>query len=354
MKKLVSIILALTLLLTFSSCSSSDKNNASVEDGSNKNKEPTKITFALDWTPNTNHTGLYVAKDKGWYEDAGLDVNIVFVEDSSSAALCSANEAQFAIEAQDTLAAALIGENPLEVTAVAAILQHNTSCIMSRHGEGLDRPLGLTGKTYATWDSPIEKAMLENVVEADGGDFDSIKLVPNNFDDEPSALEAKQTDAIWVFYGWAGINAEIKGFNADYFYFKDLNPVFDYYTPIIIANNEFLKNNPDAAKAFLSATRKGYEYAMQNPDEAAEILIDSDDSLKDSEELVKESQNWMVTQYVADAEQWGYIDPYRWNSFYSWLFNEGLIETPIPENKGFTNEYLGIEPEGDMTLNENN
>ena len=337
-KKLILILLSFALLIGLASCNEEDSS------ADNKNNgELKKITFALDWTPNTNHTGLYVAKEKGWYEEAGLDVDIVFIEDSASATLCATGKAQFAIEAQDTLAAALVGDEPLGITAVAAILQHNTSGIMSRKGDGIDVPQGLMDKTYATWDSPIELAMLKNLVENDGGDFSKVKLVPNNFVDEPGALAAKQTDAIWVFYGWGAINADVQNFDYDFFFFKDLNSVFDYYTPVIIANNEFLESDPETAKAFLAATRKGYEYAMQNPAEAADILIKSDNtgSLKGSEELVKKSQEWLATSYIADAEQWGYIDPARWDGFYSWLYDNNLIDTSLPAGTGFSNEYLG-------------
>ena len=157
-----------------------------------------KITFCLDWTPNTNHTGLYVAQAKGYYEEAGLDVEIVQPPENGAALMCAAGQAQFAIEAQDTMAASLALDEPLGITAVAGIIQHNTSGILSRKGDGIDKPAGLTGKTYSTWDSPIELAMLENVVNGDGGDFSQVTLIPNDITDEPAALAAKQTDAIWV------------------------------------------------------------------------------------------------------------------------------------------------------------
>ena len=86
-----------------------------------------KITFCLDWTPNTNHTGLYVAQAKGYYEEAGLDVEIVQPPENGAALMCAAGQAQFAIEAQDTMAASLALDEPLGITAVAGIIQHNTS-----------------------------------------------------------------------------------------------------------------------------------------------------------------------------------------------------------------------------------
>jgi len=156
------------------------------------------------------------------------------------------------------------------------------------------------------------------------------------------ALKEGLTDAIWVYYGWGGINAQVEGLDFDYFYFKDIDPVFDYYTPVIIANDDFLAEDPDTAKAFLSAVAQGYEYAIDHPEEAAQILMDGDTTgaLAGMEDLIVASQKWMADQYKAEVEQWGYIDPARWNAFYNWLSEKDLVDIAIPENTGFSNDYL--------------
>ena len=300
--------------------------------------EKEKITFVLDWTPNTNHTGLYVAQEKGYFEDEGLEVEIVQPPEDGADALVASGKAQFGISFQDTMAPGVVGEDALPTTAVAAVVQHNTSGIISRKGEGMDTPKGLEGKKYATWDAPIEKAMMENVVEADGGDFSKVELIPSTVTDEVSALESKSVDAIWIFYAWAGVATEVAGLETDYFAFKDINPAFDYYTPVIIGNNEFLEKEPETAKKFLSAVKKGYEDAIEDPDGAAEILCEAAPEL--DQELVKASQEYLKDQYIADADRWGNIDPDRWNLFYNWLNENGLTENEIPENTGFSNEYL--------------
>ncbi len=145
-------------------------------------------------------------------------------------------------------------------------------------------------------------------------------------------------DAIWIFYAWAGIATEVAGLETDYFAFKDINPVFDFYTPVVIANNDFLEEHPDTAKAFFRALKQGYEDAIENPEEAADILLEASPEL--DEELVQASQEYLKDQYKADVEQWGYIDPASWNAFYNWLNENGLSETELPENTGFSNDYL--------------
>lgn len=301
-------------------------------------EEKEKITFVLDWTPNTNHTGLYVAQSLGYFEEQGLEVEIVQPPEGGAETLVASGKAQFAVSFQDSMAPALVGENALPITAVAALIQHNTSGIVSRKGEGMDVPSGMEGHKYATWNGPVELAMIQNVVEEDGGDYSKVELIPNTVTDEVSALQTKSVDSIWIFYAWAGVKMELEGIETDYFAFKDINPVFDYYTPVIVAGNEFLETQPETAKKFLTALRDGYEYAIENPEEAAEILCEASPEL--DKELVVASQEYLADQYKADVEQWGYITPERWNAFYQWLNEKGLVETEIPDNTGFSNEYL--------------
>ncbi len=306
--------------------------------------ELTPITFCLDWTPNTNHTGVFAAKALGYYEEAGLDVQIVQPPEDGALLMCAAGQAQFAVDMQDTMAAALDLDEPMAVSAVAAILQHNTSGIMSRKGDGIDSPKGLEGKIYATWESPIELAMIRYCMEQEGGDFDQVKLIPNEITDEPAALAAHQTDSVWVFFGWSGVNAGIEGLEYDYWSFRDISEDLDYYTPVIIANDQFLAEDPETAKAFLEATARGYAYAQENPKEAADLLVEGDTthSLTDSMDLVYASQEYLAGEYTADAAAWGIFDAERWDAFYGWLYENGLTTHDL-RGKGFTNDYLPQE-----------
>ncbi len=327
-KKIISILLMAVLAGSMAGCGTKAKSSTDLK----------KITFVLDWVPNTNHTGIYVAKENGYFKDAGLDVEIVQPPEDGAEMLVGAKKAQFGISSQDGLMPALIGKHAIPVTAVAAVVQHNTSGIISRKGEGMDRPKGLEGKKYATWDKDLEKATIKNVMEADGGDFSKVQLIPSTVTDEISALQSKSVDAIWIFYGWTGIASKVENFDTDYFAFKDINSTFDFYTPVIIGNTNWMKQNTDTTKAFLNAVRKGYEYTIEHPDEAADILCKAAPEL--DRKLVKASQEYLNKQYKAEVEQWGYIDPKRWNRFYHWVSDHGLSDTKIPENTGFTNDYL--------------
>jgi len=330
MKKTLTIVL-MCLLTAFAFC------GCGQEAAEEPSAELTEITMVLDWTPNTNHTGLYVAEAKGWFEEEGLAVSIVQPPEDGAALMVASGKAQFGVDFQDYLAGAYGIEEPLPVTAVAAMLQHNTSGIVSKKELGIDAPAKMEGHTYATWDLPIEQAMLEKIITDDGGDFDKVELIPSTVTDIVSALEA-DIDSVWIYYGWDGIALEQAGVETNYLNFADLDPAFDFYSPVIIANNDYLESDAETAKAFLRAVKKGYEYAAEHPEEAAAILCEAVPELE--LERVEPSQMWLSEQYIADAPQWGMIDADRWNAFYRWLNENGLVECEIPMDFGFTNDYL--------------
>ena len=323
MKKISKILILCLILVLAVSCGKSKSNQ--------------KIKIVLDWVPNTNHTGLYVAKDLGYFKEAGLDVEIVQPPEGSTTALIGAGGAEFGISFQDTLAKSFAKENPVPVTAVAAILQHNTSGIISLKEKGIDSPKKLEGKKYATWEDNIEQAILKKLVTDDKGDFSKVKLIPYTITDVVTGLKT-DVDAVWVYYAWDGIATERAGLQTNFLKIRDYGEELDYYSPVIIANNDFLKKNPEIAKKVLKAIKKGYEYAMKNPEESAKILVKNSPELDIN--LVTASQKWISKEYQSDAKEWGIINGNRWNRFYEWLYKNKAVEREIPKNFGYSNEYL--------------
>ncbi|MDO4537607.1 MAG: ABC transporter substrate-binding protein [Coriobacteriales bacterium] len=297
----------------------------------------TKITFCLDYTPNTNHTGVYVAQSKGYFAEEGLEVEIVQPAEDSAEALIGAGRAQLGVSYQDYIASSYTSGNT-GLTAVAAIVQHNTSGIMSRKADGITRPAAMENHSYATWDLPVEQATVKQIVEKDGGDFSKIKLVPYTVDDDVAGLKTNMFDAVWVYEGWAVQNAKVQNVDVNYFSFISIDEVFDYYTPVIAANNDFCKENPDAVRAFLRACKRGYEYAIANAEDAAKILCEAVPELDAA--LVSASQAFLADQYQAEAKSWGEIDKDRWAAFFTWLNENKLVEGELDVNAGWTMEYL--------------
>ena len=164
-------------------------------------------------------------------------------------------------------------------------------------------------------------------------------MIPNTVTDVVTALKT-DIDAVWVYYAWDGIATELAGLQTNFLNFADYGKELDYYSPVIIANNDYLKKNPEEAKKVLKAIKKGYEYSIKNPKEAAKILVKNAPELK--LELVTASQEWLASKYTSYATEWGVIDQKRWDLFYEWLFKNGLIKKEIPKGYGFSNDYLEI------------
>lgn len=343
-KRLLAIALAIvfsaSMMLVACQGASQTASNGNASNA-NSTATPEKLTFVLDYVPNTNHTGIYVAMEKGFYADEGIELEVVQPPDDGADALVGSGKAQLGISCQDVLANYLGSSNPLPVTAIAAIIQHNTSGIISRQGEGMSSASGLVGHKYGTWDQDVEKAIMKSIVESDGGNWGEVDLVPANSSDDIAGLRTNMYDAIWIYEGWALQNAKIQNYPVDYFSIRSIDETFDYYTPVIIANNDFLETQPDVAAKFLAATEAGYQFAIDNPDDAADILVAY--APETDPELAKASQQYLSKLYKDDAPYWGYIDPSRWNRFYKWMGNQGLTDVPIVENAGFTNEFLPAE-----------
>lgn len=336
---------ALAAAATLAGCgaykgASGDASASAGEDSSAKSapKSARKITFCLDYTPNTNHTGIYVAQAKGYFKDEGLTVKVVQPADGTAEAMIGSGQAQLGVSYQDYIANALSSKNPVAIEAVAAIIQHNTSGIMSRKADGITSAKKMEGHTYATWSMPVEQATIKQVMESDGGDYSKLKLVPYEVDDEVAGLKANMFDCVWVYEGWAVQNAKVQHYDVNYFSFVDMDKVFDFYTPVIAANDDFAKKYPDVVKAFVRAAKRGYEYAIKHPKAAGDILLDAAPEL--SSDLVQASAKYLAKQYQADAKSWGVIDKSRWDAYFKWLNDKNLVENKLDENSGWTMDYL--------------
>lgn len=305
--------------------------------GRQQKKDTDNIRVVLDWTPNTNHTGLYVALDKGYFAAEGLNVSIVQPPEDGALMLVAAGNAEFGVDFQETLSPA-IGKtrNALPVVAIAAIISHNTSGIMTLADSGIKKPSDLSGKRFASWETPLYTAIIRTLVEGDGGNFATVDMIPNNATDAFSAL-ATDVDAIWIYYAWDGIAAALNGTTINYMDIGIINPVFDFYTPVIVTNSTYASTHGDIVRKFLSAVSKGYNDAMKDPLGAANILLKYAPELDSA--LVRQSQEYLAPRYQSDSPRWGEINPVRWNRFAGWMYEQGLIEQDI-RGQGFTNEFL--------------
>lgn len=295
-----------------------------------------KVTVILDYVPNTNHTGMYVALDKGYYEEEGLDVEIIEPTDGATATLIAQQKGTFGISYQEDVTIALTAEDPLPIRAVATLIQHNTSGFVSLADSGIESPADFEGKTYAGWGGPGESAVLEACMTQAGADFSKLNIVVS----DGSGFEAlgKSCDLMWFFEGWDCIMASMNDCALNYMELRQFDERLDYYTPVIITSDAVIDEDPEMVSAFLRATEKGYKDAIADPDAAAEVL--SSHVPDYDPEMLKLSQEYLADKYMEDTEVWGEMKDEVWDNYTAFLQEYGVIDKALPASDCYTNEFL--------------
>lgn len=329
-KRIVSIIsMALASIMMLSGCGSSKKSEG--EEGLEK------VKVILDWTPNTNHTGIYVAKEKGYFKDLGLDVEIIQPSEGSSLQLVAAGKGDFAITYQEDLTYARTSDSPMPVKAIATIIQHNTSGFASPKEKNIKAVKDFEGKVYGGFGGPSEKAILQAVMEKAGADFSKLTTVDVGTEDFFIATK-NNLDFEWTFEGWTNISAKLRNFDINYIPLRELDERLDYYTPIIASSESTLNEKSDMVKKFMEATSKGYEFAINNPEESAEILVKEVPEI--DKDLAVESQKFLAKEYKSDANRWGEMKDSVWDNYTQFMLEYKLINKDMKASEAYTNEFL--------------
>ncbi len=285
----------------------------------------TTVRFALDWTPNTNHTGLEVALARGWFADAGIDVEVLPYSETSPDALIDAGAAEAGISFHDSSVLAQAAGS--DVVAVLAPLQHWATAIGVRADDDtITRPRDLDGRIYAGFGGPVEVPLLQEVIRADGGtgDFTSVTLGTSAY----AALYAGEAAFTIPFVAWEGIEAEHAGTPMRYFEYTDFG-FPDAYAVLVDARRSWVEQDPQTAAAFVDALRRGYQYAAEHPDEAAQVLLDAHPDAFADPAMVVESQRMLAERYLLDADgRAGTIDPDQFAGYADFLLDRGILAGP--------------------------
>ena len=267
-KSLVSKAAALVgaLAMTFGFAACGQTNTA---DSSNSNtSDLKKVTFMLSWAPDTNHIGVYVAKNKGYFKDAGLDVDIVAVAQAGAEQAVNNGVADFALS---------------NLTNVG---------VYTLKGAHIKQVLQVQQKPSAIW-----CALASNTaIKSPKGEFDKVTVGTSTF----QTMESGKADFGGFYATWEGVQADMYGPKLNCFTEPDYGVPGNADTIGIITNDKTIKNNPDLVKKFTQATQKGYEYAYANPDDAAQILVDEAPDANLKPEFVKKSM-----QVIVDGQYWG-------------------------------------------------
>lgn len=319
MRKRTVRLAALTIaaLLPVAACGSSDGGGDGAKD------RGSEVSVALGWTPNTDHTGVYVADELGYFAEQGLELKIIPYASTAPETLVAQGAADFGFSYQAGVAYAQAGGN--DVVSVFAPNQKGTYAIGVRADrDDIKSPKDLDDKTYAGFGTPDEGPELEYVIKQDGGQgtFKKVTL-------DTAAYEAVyngKADFTISVVTWEGVQAELVGKPLKTFALTDYG-FPDQYSNLLATSQKYLKANGEEARKFLAAVQKGYSYAADHPKEAAKILIDANKSTFPDPELVYRSQQALADGgYLRnDKGQVGYQSADHWSAYGDFLHGNGLL-----------------------------
>ena len=331
MRALVTVLIGAVLVLT--GCSADPGNSGE------------KIRIALDWTPNTNHTGLYVAQQEGWFRDAGLDVEFLPYNSTSPDTLVSSGAAEFGVSFQDSFT--FSKGAGADITSVMAVLQHwATEVAVKADRADITSPRDLDGKTYGGFGGPGEEPKMRQIIRDAGGagEFSTVTLGTSAYE----ALYAGQVDFTEPFVAWEGIEAELRNEPLKTFRYTDYG-FPDAYNVVLVGNSPWLAAHPDQAREFVQAAQRGYQLAADDPARAGQLLQDANPGTFTEPELVTRSQAMLAERYLKDDQgRVGTQTLDRWQGFSGFLIDSGAVVdaagapvTTRPDfSTWFTDEYL--------------
>lgn len=303
------------------------------------------IKLALDWTPNTIHSGLLLALHKNRYRDEGLKVELISpdVDDytRTPARRLAAGEIDFAIAPSESVIAYQTSRNPCPLVAVAAILQRDTSAIVTLASSGIERPAQLDGKIYASYDARFEDDIVRAMVQHDGGEGSFTPITIGRLDIW-EMLQQGDADATWVFMPWEGVQAERKGTQLNVFKMENYGIPYGY-TPLILAHEKALETRTAAYRRFMQITAEAYQKAATNPSETARFLSHTvqHPDFKDRG-FIEASLNSLKSAQLNANAQWGRMDADVWQRFINWLVKNKMIEPLLNDQieKLFSNRLI--------------
>ena len=300
-----------------------------------------KLKLALDWTPNVNHIGFLIAKELGFYNQQGIDLEILNPYDDNYTLTpgkkLELNIADFAIAPFETVISLNNKVNRVEAIAIYAILQKDLSCITTLKSSNIISPKFLDGKIYASYKARYEDHIVKEMIKNDGGKGDFKIIYPDKLGIWNTLLSG-EADSTWIFDNWEGIEAEGKNIDLNKFTLDEFRIPYGY-SPIVITKKENLIQHKIVYTNFIKATKKGFLFAKENLNEAATILK-SYVTKYDLENIDIEKTISFSQPYFGDESNCGKMKDKRVFDFLNWLIKNGLENEGILKQSLFTNELF--------------
>ncbi|WNS77483.1 ABC transporter substrate-binding protein [Bacillus sp. DTU_2020_1000418_1_SI_GHA_SEK_038] len=325
-------LLIIIIVIMLAGCNTG-KNEASNGD---QKKELEDISIMLDWYPNAVHSAIYVAKEKGYFEDEGLNVKIEMPADTNDPLkLAATGKVDLAISYQSQLLVSRAEGIP--VVSIAAFVRHSLDAIMYKTESGIQSPKDLEGKNVGYPSASVSEAVVASMVENDGGDMNKVKMTDVGWD-LMASLATDNVDAlIGAYINHEQVLLQKEGYNINVLRLPDFG-VPDNYELIIVTGEKTLEKKKASFEKFWRAVTKGHEDVKQNPDAGLKVLLDHEnDSFPLDAEVEKKSLEVLLPLMDDENAPFGYQDEAVWQEVADWLYESKVINEQVDPKTAFEN-----------------
>ena len=286
---------------------------------------PKGATLVLDFTPNAVHSGIYAAQAEGFYDEAGVDLNVHQPGESTDAPkLLAAGRTDFAI--LDIHDLGIADERGLDLVGLMPIVQRPLAAVIARGDGSVHSPRDLEGHTVGVTGLPSDEAVVDSEVSADGGDPKNVDEVTIGFN-AVASLAAAKVDAATGFWNAEGVELQRQGVPVRIFK-VDRYGAPPYPELVLTTSGQTLKQNPKLVGAVMSATRRGYAFTEDHPAQALGDLLAADPALQ------RPDQAAQLQVLLPDLTPKPF-DAAILREWATWDLEYGLLEEPLDVNDAF-------------------
>jgi putative hydroxymethylpyrimidine transport system substrate-binding protein len=326
---IVATVALLTLALGLAACGEKS------EDGGT---EAQPLSLTLDFYPNADHAGIYMAQKLGYFEEAGLDVSIDTPSDPAAPLkLVAAGQSDLAISYEPEVA--LAREKGLDVVAIAALVNRPLTSLIWLGKSGIKGVGDLKGKTIATAGIPYQAAFLKTILARVQLSPSDVKEVNVGFGLLPALLGGSAEAMLGGYSNVEGVDLRQRG--------KDpvVTPVDQLGVPtydelVLVANRKSLEADPDKYRLFLAALQRGTEAAVKQPNAATKAILEANDGLDPKLTEAQVEATLPLLGAPPRGHPYGYMDPAEWSTFAGWMRDNGLIQALPNAGELLSNDYL--------------